>query len=197
MCMCKNIVLLLMSFFFSSNYAFISINSEADGAAIQQAVWRPTGTQLGKKKTSKDSSKSEKNGTTKKKNPSKKIKFLEVYVDDGALPETLKQNQNTEQQPQQQQEQEFVFPQQNLPPPPPAPQATEMQPSAQPLSTSQTEFGNALGLAQQSQSIYQHPGLNMVQNWPLDLVQGSHHYPQVCFLLLACLKKCYCNIYYI
>ncbi|KAM0731248.1 hypothetical protein ACS0PU_002308 [Formica fusca] len=151
---------------------------EADGAAIQQAVWRPTGTQLGKKKTSKDSSKSEKNGTTKKKNPSKKIKFLEVYVDDGALPETLKQNQNTEQQPQQQQEQEFVFPQQNLPPPPPAPQATEMQPSAQPLSTSQTEFGNALGLAQQSQSIYQHPGLNMVQNWPLDLVQGSHHYPQ-------------------
>ncbi|XP_011253321.1 uncharacterized protein LOC105249501 [Camponotus floridanus] len=150
--------------------------SDADGAAIQQAVWRPTGTQLGKKKTSKDLSKSEKNNTTKKKNPSKKIKFLEAYVDNGAISETLKQDQNNEQQ--QQQQQEFVFPQQNLPPPPPAPQATEMQTSAQPLPTSQTEFGNALGLAQQSQSIYQHPGLNMVQNWPLDLVQGSHHYPQ-------------------
>ncbi|KMQ93803.1 af4 fmr2 family member 4-like protein [Lasius niger] len=150
---------------------------DADGAAIQQAVWRPTGTQLGKKKTSKSSNKSEKNGTTvKKKNPSKKVRSREVYVDDGAMSETPRQNQNTEQQ--QQQQQEFVFPQQNLPPPPPAPQATEMQPSAQPLSTSQTEFGNALSLAQQSQSIYQHPGLNMVQNWPLDLVQGSHHYPQ-------------------
>ncbi|EGI61875.1 hypothetical protein G5I_09776 [Acromyrmex echinatior] len=86
---------------------------DADGAAIQQAVWRPTGTQLGKKKTPKDSNKSERNVTVKKKNPSKK-----------------------------------------------------------------TEFGNALSLVQQPQPIYQHPGLNMVQNWPLDLVQGSHHYPQ-------------------
>lgn len=155
---------------------------DTDGAAIQQAVWRPTGTQLGKKKTSKGSSSKspqKKVTTTKKKNPSKsKVKFLEVYIDNGA--EVLKQNQNTEQQQQQQQQQqEFVFPQQNLPPPPSAPQATEMQPSVQPLSTNQTEFGNALSLAQQSQSIYQHPGLNVVQqNWPLDLVQGSHHYPQ-------------------
>ncbi|XP_014473665.1 PREDICTED: mediator of RNA polymerase II transcription subunit 15-like isoform X2 [Dinoponera quadriceps] len=151
---------------------------DADGAAIQQAVWRPTGTQLGKKKTPKDSNKPEKNGgTTKKKNPPKKIRARDLYVDDGAPADSLKSNQVAEQQQQQQQQQGFVFPQQNLPPPPPAPQA-EMQPPTQPLPTSQTEFGNALSLAQQPQPMYQHPGLNIVQNWPLDLVQGSHHYPQ-------------------
>jgi len=142
---------------------------------------------LGKKKTSKDSGKSEKNGTLiKKKSSSKKAKSQEPYIDDSASSESLnkQQNQSTEeleqqQQQQQQQQQGFIFPQQNLPPPPLAPQATEMQPSTQSLSANQTEFGNALSLAQQPQSMYQHPGLNIVQNWPLDLVQGSHHYPQV------------------
>lgn len=153
---------------------------DADGAAIQQAVWRPTGTQLGKKKTSKDSSKSEKsNVMVKKKNPSKKARSREVYTNDGAPSESLKQNQNSDQQQQQQQQQqEFVFSQQNLPPLSSGPQVTEIQPSTQPISTTQTEFGNALSLVHQPQPIYQHPGLNMVQNWPLDLVQGSHHYPQ-------------------
>ncbi|EFN79107.1 histone-lysine N-methyltransferase 2D isoform X2 [Harpegnathos saltator] len=158
---------------------------DADGAAIQQAVWRPTGTQLGKKKTPKDSNKSEKNSAVvKKKNPPKKVRVRDLYVGDGAPADSLKSNQNAEQQQQQQQQQQhqqqpqsFVFPQQNLPPPPPAPQA-EMQPPTQPLPTTQTEFGNALSLVQQPQPIYQHPGLNIVQNWPLDLVQGSHHYPQ-------------------
>jgi len=141
---------------------------------------------LGKKKTSKDSGKSEKNGTLiKKKSSSKKAKSQEPYIDDSASSESLnkQQNQSTEeleqQQQQQQQQQGFIFPQQNLPPPPLAPQATEMQPSTQSLSANQTEFGDALSLAQQPQSMYQHPGLNIVQNWPLDLVQGSHHYPQV------------------
>jgi len=179
--------LLISNLFVISNYA-IYFSSDADGAAIQQAVWRPTGTQLGKKKTPKDSNKSERsNATVKKKNPSKKVKSREVYADDGAQSESLKQDQNTEQQQQQQQQQQeqgFVFPQQNLPPLPSAPQVIEMQVSTQPISTSQTEFGNALSLVQQPHLIYQHPGLNMVQNWPLDLVQGSHHYPQVCLLLI-------------
>ncbi|XP_011869461.1 PREDICTED: heat shock protein DDB_G0288861-like [Vollenhovia emeryi] len=155
---------------------------DADGAAIQQAVWRPTGTQLGKKKIPRDSGRPEKAGVAvKKKNPSKKVRSRETYPDDGAPLEaqSLKQNQSSEQQQQQQQQQqEFVFSQQNLPPLPSAPQVTEMQPSTQSVSTSQTEFGNALSLVQQPQPIYQHPGLTMVQTWPLDLVQGSHHYPQ-------------------
>nr|XP_012217911.1 PREDICTED: LOW QUALITY PROTEIN: mediator of RNA polymerase II transcription subunit 15-like [Linepithema humile] len=126
-----------------------------------------------------DSNKSEKNSATpKKRNPGRKARSREAYVDDGTPPESQKQNQNQNIEQQQQQQQGFVFPQQNLPPPPPGPQATEMQPSAQPLPTSQTEFSNALSLAQQPQPIYQHPGLAIVQNWPLDLVQGSHHYPQ-------------------
>ncbi|RLU21285.1 hypothetical protein DMN91_005658 [Ooceraea biroi] len=158
---------------------------DADGAAIQQAVWRPTGTQLGKKKMSKDLGKSERNGArAKKKSSPRKTRSRKPYIDDDALSESLNKQpiQSTEQlqqqQQQQQQHQEFVFPRQNLPPPPSAPQATEMQPSAQSLSASQTEFSNALSLVQQPQSMYQHPGLNIVQNWPLDLVQGSHHYPQ-------------------
>ncbi|XP_053979754.1 uncharacterized protein LOC128876937 isoform X1 [Hylaeus volcanicus] len=139
---------------------------DTDGVAIQQPVWRPTGTQLGKKKSSKDSSKNDKNtGTTKKKNPSWKIRAKDVYVGDGAPVENAKQP--TEQQ-------EFIFSQQNAP----QPQATEMQSPSQPLPSNQTEFGNALSLVHQDQPVYQHPGLNISQNWPLDLVQGSHHYPQ-------------------
>lgn len=163
---------------------YLSSISQVDGAAIQQAVWRPTGTQLGKKKTLKESNKPEKNATTpKKKNPPKKLKARNAFVDDGAPVDSLKPNQSNEQQ------QGFIF-QQTLPPPPPAAtQATEMQPPAQSLSTNQTEFSNALGLVQQPQPIYQHPGLNIVQNWPLDLVQT--HYSQVYFYeILQRFKKC-------
>lgn len=158
-----------VSFNVSSALLYICcFNSEADGAAIQQAVWRPTGTQLGKKKAKDSNTKTEKNGAAaKKKNYSKKVKFRETYVDDGAPSESQKQSQSMEQQ-----QQEFVFPQQNLPLAPSASQTTEIQ-----------EFGNALSLVQQSQPIYQHSELNIVQNWPLDLVQGSHHYPQVVFHL--------------
>lgn len=143
-------------------------------------MWRPTGTQLGKKKAKDSDSKTEKNSiAAKKKNYSKKVKSRETYVDNGAPSESQKQSQGMEQQ-----QQEFVFPQQNLPLAPPASQAPEILPVAQPMLTNQTEFGNALGLMQQPQPIYQHSELNIVQNWPLDLVQGSHHYPQVCFSLI-------------
>ncbi|XP_043263111.1 uncharacterized protein LOC122403576 [Colletes gigas] len=139
---------------------------DTDGAAIQQPVWRPTGTQLGKKKSSKDSSKNDKNSsTTKKKNPSWKIRAKDVYVGDGAPIENAKQSNE---------QQEFIFSQQAAP----QPQAADMQAPPQPLPSNQTEFGNALSLVQQAQPVYQHPGLNISQNWPLDLVQGSHHYPQ-------------------
>lgn len=148
------------------------VHSDTDGAAIQQPVWRPTGTQLGKKKSSKDTSKNDKNtSTTKKKNPSWKIRAKDVYVGDGAPLENAKQSNE---------QQEFIFSQQNAP----QSQTTDMQAPSQPLPSNQTEFGNALSLVQQAQPVYQYPGLNISQNWPLDLVQGSHHYPQVCTLFL-------------
>ncbi|XP_023289818.1 uncharacterized protein LOC105698857 isoform X2 [Orussus abietinus] len=144
---------------------------DADGASIQQAVWRPTGTQLGKKKSTKESSKAKKSSTTsgsdnKRRGISRKIRTRDVFVGDGAPAESLKQ---PELQP------DMVFSQQNVQ----QPQNTnEMQPPPQPLPTNQTQFSNALSLVQEPQPIYQHPGLNVTQNWPLDLVQGSHHYPQ-------------------
>ncbi|KZC07450.1 hypothetical protein WN55_09443 [Dufourea novaeangliae] len=100
---------------------------DADGAAIQQPVWRPTGTQLGKKKSSKDSNKND-----------------------------------------------FVFSQQSAA----QSQGCNIQSQSQSLSPSQTEFGNPLSLVQQTQPVYQHSSLNISQSWPLDLVQGTHHYPQ-------------------
>ncbi|XP_016920521.2 AF4/FMR2 family member lilli isoform X2 [Apis cerana] len=137
---------------------------DTDGVTIQQPVWRPTGTQLGKKKSSKDSNKNEKNtSTTKKRNPSKKIRAKDIYVGDGAPIENEKSDE----------QREFIYHQQNAS----ESQVNEMQSSSQPLQ-SQTEFGSTLSLPQQTQSIYQHPSLNISQNWPLDLVQGSHHYPQ-------------------
>ena len=141
---------------------------DTDGAAIQQPVWRPTGTQLGKKKSSKDSSKNDKNPSAgKKKNPSRKIRSKDAYVGDGAPVENVKQSNE---------QQEYMFPQQNAPQS--HDQTNEMKAPSQPVPQSQTEFSNALSLAQQTQSIYQHPDLNISQNWPLDLVQGNHHYPQ-------------------
>lgn len=137
---------------------------DTDGVTIQQPVWRPTGTQLGKKKSSKDSNKNEKNtSTTKKRNPSKKIRAKDIYVGDGAPIESEKSDE----------QREFIYHQQNAS----ESQVNEIQSSSQPLQ-SQTEFGSTLSLSQQTQSIYQHPSLNISQNWPLDLVQGNHHYPQ-------------------
>ncbi|XP_017764711.1 PREDICTED: uncharacterized protein LOC108554080 isoform X2 [Eufriesea mexicana] len=138
---------------------------DTDGVAIQQPVWRPTGTQLGKKKSSKDPNKNEKNvNIVKKKSPLKKIKAKDVYVGDGAPVENIKSSNE---------QQEFIYPQQNAS----QSQVNEIQTPPK-LFALQPEFGNTLNLAQQTQSIYQHPALNISQNWPLDLVQGSHHYPQ-------------------
>ncbi|XP_014605685.1 PREDICTED: actin cytoskeleton-regulatory complex protein PAN1-like [Polistes canadensis] len=148
----------------------IPLGNDADGAAIQQAVWRPTGTQLGKKKSNKDSTKNDKS-IQKKKNPPRKVRARDIYVGDGAPVENLKQP--TEQQ--QQQQQGFGFVQQNIP----QEQTNEIQNTAQALPDNQTEFNNGLTMSQQPQPMYQHPSMNIAQNnWPLDLVQGSHHYPQ-------------------
>lgn len=158
-------------------FDFALIYSDTDGVTIQQSVWRPTGTQLGKKKSSKDSNKNEKNNsTTKKRNPSKKIRAKDVYVGDGAPIESEKSDE----------QREFIYHQQNAS----ESQVNEMQSPSQPLQ-SQTEFGSTLGLSQQTQSIYQHPNLNISQNWPLDLVQGNHHYPQVCIICLILYKYLY------
>nr|XP_033331449.1 uncharacterized protein LOC117223331 [Megalopta genalis] len=138
---------------------------DTGGTAIQQPVWRPTGTQLGKKKSSIDCSKndSSKNCTVKKKSSPRKIRGKDVYVEDVTLLENIKDSNE---------QQQFVFPQENAP----QPQANDIKASYQPLPHSQTEYGNPLSLVQQPQPVYQHPGLNISQSWPLDLVQGTHHY---------------------
>ncbi|XP_046736220.1 AF4/FMR2 family member lilli-like [Diprion similis] len=143
----------------------IPLGSEADSVVIQQSVWRPTGTQLGRKKSSKERSK-EKKGTTvnKRKTLSRKTKSKDLYIGDGAPTEALRQPSI---QPA------FVFPsQQNVQ----QPQTNNLQTSSQAIQASPIPFSSDLTLAQQP--VYQHPVLNVAQNWPLDLVQGSHHYPQ-------------------
>ncbi|CAL7942839.1 unnamed protein product [Xylocopa violacea] len=130
---------------------------DTDGAAVQQPVWRPTGTQLGKKKSSKDSNKNRKSvSVVKKRNPPRKIRAKDLYVGDGAPVEVVKDSN----------EQEFVYPQPNV---------TQSENALHPG----TGFDDALNLVQQpTQPAYQHTGLNISQNWPLDLVQGNHHYSQ-------------------
>ena len=143
-------------------------------------MWRPTGTQLGKKKSSKESSKNEKNAAvTKKRNPLRKIRAKDVYVGDGAPIEGVKSSNE---------QQGFMYQQQQNHS---QSQVNEIQTPPQPPPLhSQTEFGDTLSLTQETQPIYhQHPGLNISQNWPLDLVQGSHHYSQVC---TTCTSLCVC-----
>lgn len=139
---------------------------DANGTEIQQPVWRPTGTQLGKKKSSKDINKEEKIvGIKKKKSAPKKVKAKDVYIGDGAPAENIKAPNDRQQ---------FAYPQQSVP------QPNEIQTSSQAIH-SQIEFGNALNLTLQTQpphNHYQHPGISMAQNWPLDLVHGSDHYSQ-------------------
>ena len=143
--------------------------NDTDGAAIQQAVWRPTGTQLGKKRTGKDSNKTRKPGSSpKKKVTLRKVKAKDLYVGDGAPAETLKQ---PDMQPN------FVFPQQNVH----QQSSNEIETSSQTLTPNLVVFASNLDLVQQIQPVYHHTGLNVPQNWPLDLVQGCHHYPQVIY----------------
>ncbi|KAK0090894.1 hypothetical protein PV325_000060 [Microctonus aethiopoides] len=155
---------------------------DADGAAIQQAVWRPTGTQLGKKKNQKGGNKSKKSGAVlKKKVSTRKAKSKNVYEDDGAPQETSKQQQD-----ELPQNQTFAF-QQNIPEQQSQTQhhqsqnvelQTQHQP-AQSLIDDQPEYNNSLGLSLPGHPMYpQHPhsAINLRQSWPLDLVQNSHHY---------------------
>ncbi|XP_066603286.1 uncharacterized protein [Prorops nasuta] len=146
----------------------IPLGSEMDGAAIQQAVWRPTGTQLGKKKSSKDPNKTEKNNSSyRKKTPTKKVKTKDVYTED-VVPATETAKQSNV-------DSSFSFSQQAIT----QSQNSELQVSVQQtLPLNQTEFCNTLSLAQQHQPIYQHTELNITQSWPLDLVQSSQHYHQ-------------------
>lgn len=150
--------------------------NETDGGTIQQAVWRPTGTQLGKKKSGKDANKSKKGGSSpKKKVVPRKIRAKNPHVGDGSSAETLKQPVV---QPN------FVFPQQNVH----QQSSNEIQTPSQPLSSTQVIFASTLDLVQQPQHLYHHPGLNVPKNWPLDLVQSSHHYPQVTTIERRCRK---------
>lgn len=147
--------------------------NDVDGSTIQQAVWRPTGTQLGKKKSTKDTNKTKRNVSNKKKLASRKTRAKDVFIGDGAPAESLKSTAVVQQN--------FTYPQENVH------QQPNNEISSQSLQPPQVIFANHLDLAQQPQ-VYHH------QNWPLDLVQ-SNHYSQVrkfvflYFIILFNLKK--------
>ena len=164
--------------------------SDGDGTTIQQAVWRPTGTQLGKKKLStKEKSpavaakvikKTSSSGGKNTKKRSRKVRARDVYVGDGAPAELFKRPAV-----------ELVY----EPPPPLPPSAPQVNDDMQLVNdalrnniSNQTHFGNDLEIIEQpsqAQIYQQQPGLNVTQNWPLDLVQGSHHYQQVRQIVLS------------
>ncbi|XP_011499115.1 PREDICTED: uncharacterized protein LOC105363192 [Ceratosolen solmsi marchali] len=151
----------------------------ADGAGIQQAVWRPTGTQLGKKKLSKEvATVKTNNSQSKKKVVPRKAKSKQAF-------NTNVESNDTTQQTEVQSSFAFSSPQQSVPA---QAQLNEMQPLPPPpppplphpvISTNPSQYSHSLNLLPQSQPIYHHhPGLNVSQNWPIDLVQGAHHYTQ-------------------
>ncbi|XP_008559488.1 putative mediator of RNA polymerase II transcription subunit 26 [Microplitis demolitor] len=155
---------------------------DADGAAIQQAVWRPTGTLLGKKKSQKFDDSTNKSGAVlKKKILRRKVKSKNNDIDTESSTEVSKQQQSeqTQQLQQDQLNSSFNFQPDNLnqvQQPSQTDENTQIQGSS--LMNSQPEFSNALSLVVSSQSIYQHHPVDVTQNWPLDLGQSSHHYPQ-------------------
>lgn len=147
----------------------------SEGTSIEQAVWRPTGTQVGKnkKKVSKDK---RSQCQTKKKTLVQKTK-PKAAVDDGANISNA-----TEALPSQVHQSSFSFslPAQNVPM---QPMINEMQTLSVPSSMgtshpSETpnanQYTHPLNIPH-SQSLY-----HQQQSWPLDLVQAPHLYTQVC-----------------
>ncbi|KAH0554103.1 AF4/FMR2 family member lilli-like [Cotesia glomerata] len=154
---------------------------DVDGAAIQQAVWRPTGTSLGKKKSQKPDDSAKKSGAVVKRKVLKKRAKPASNNTDTEESAASKQPQTEEPQQLQQQDQlnsSFNFQPDNFNQVQPrSDESPQMQ--APSLMNSQSEFNNALSLVVSPQSMYQHhSGVDVTQNWPLDLGQNAHHYPQ-------------------
>ncbi|XP_015118735.1 uncharacterized protein LOC107042256 [Diachasma alloeum] len=125
---------------------------EAEGAALQQAVWRPTGTQLGKKKSAKVPARAKPaTPKVKKKKPVKKTPAKEARAPEAP-------------------EKQLEAPQMAFNPPQ-AVHCSDLAPLAPPIISPQSQF-HPQPVPNPQQMYPQHPDLNMSQNWPLDLVQA-------------------------
>lgn len=135
-------------------------------------MWRPTGTQLGKKKTTKEVNKTKTDANITKKKPLRRKKGERDPANNGTPAEEARQS--NEQLP-------FHFEDQD------ALRCTEMhQATPQPnIPSTVNQFNGDMSMVPQPQNVYSNPVpmIEMVQNWPLDLVQNNHHFPQVVFLL--------------
>ncbi|XP_008215233.1 uncharacterized protein LOC100677825 [Nasonia vitripennis] len=145
----------------------------SEGSGIEQAVWRPTGTQVGKNKKKVAKDKKSRSQTKKKRSP-QKAKPKAAVDDDANV------NNTTAILPPQVHQPSFSFslPAQNVPM---QPMINEMQslpvpPSMGTSHPSETPNANhythPLNIPH-SQSMY-----HQQQSWPLDLVQAPHLYPQ-------------------
>ncbi|XP_034947371.1 uncharacterized protein DDB_G0284459-like [Chelonus insularis] len=178
---------------------------DADNVVIQQAVWRPTGTQLGKKKNQKMMEKSKKAVSSKKKFSIKKTKSHNRHNEDECIADPSKQlepinssfdypaSQNLP-QPQHSSSQPPPIPLLQPPPPPqpPLPASSSSPPpassssshitnseiqSSQLIDNNQSDFNSGLNLIETSQPIYHHhSNIDLSQNWSLNLGQNLHHY---------------------
>ncbi|XP_014206736.1 uncharacterized protein LOC106638187 [Copidosoma floridanum] len=133
----------------------------SDESGIQQAVWRTTGTQVGKKKLAKPGPSTNDSAQPKKKASSPRVKSKQP-----------REQESLPYQPPVSGAQELEQ------------RASDVQLLASPLLPQTTmsldpshQFNHSLNPL--PQPLYQHhPGLNMTQVWPLDLVHSAHHYPQ-------------------
>ncbi|XP_063993782.1 uncharacterized protein LOC135171272 [Diachasmimorpha longicaudata] len=127
---------------------------EAEGAALQQAVWRPTGTQLGKKKTPKVPPRAKSTASKMKKK------------------KTIKKNPVKESSAPEAPEKQLEAPQMEFNPPQAITHCPDLAQLPQPqIIDSQSQF-QAQPIPNPQQMYQQHQDLNMSQNWPLDLVQA-------------------------
>lgn len=155
--------------------------SETDGVKLEEAVWRPTGTQSSKKKITKETTKVK----TKKIQTTKK-KVLKKNQSEQSFNETepaINASENIVQEHEVQPNFSFSSSLQHEQPQP-QPHINEMPPISLPLSQSshpmincnQNEYIHSLNLIPQNQPTYHHhPGLNISQNWSVDLGHSSHY----------------------
>lgn len=164
-------------------FLFFYFFSQTDGIKIEETVWRPTGTRLGKKKLTKEIAIPKIKPLTKKKKTSDKNKPKQTSDNSEVLPNI---NSNELQQHELQQPNFSFSSSHQTDQPHTQSNISEMSPISLPLpqpnhpmiNCNQNEYVHSLNLMPQNQpTYYHHPGLNISQNWSLDLVQNSHYTP--------------------
>ncbi|XP_058792726.1 uncharacterized protein LOC131665110 [Phymastichus coffea] len=133
-----------------------------DGPGIQQAVWRPTGTQLGKKKPAREATRGRAGGgpRSKKRAAPRRAKPHKALEADGA-PGAAAHRQQAD----------FSFAS--------GPPADDAQALLTAVPPDPGQFGRPADLQPQSQPAYhrQPPGIiGAPRTWPLDLGHGAHHH---------------------